>query len=58
MYRVAAMPAQFPIVHRDLRRALLRGFPYAVYFMSTNAEVVVFAVMHQAVDATRWQRRR
>lgn len=30
--RVAASPQQFPIVHRDVRRALLQLFPYAVYF--------------------------
>jgi hypothetical protein len=28
-------PDQFPRVHRDVRRALVRRFPYAVFYLST-----------------------
>lgn len=46
--RIAEAPGQFPVVHRDLRRALLRRFPHAVFFQSDAAEIVVLAVLHQA----------
>ena len=30
--RLAANPFQFPVLLRDIRRALLRRFPYALFF--------------------------
>ena len=56
--RAAAMPTQFPVVHRNVRRGLCRRFPYAVYFVTTDDETLVLAVLHQAVDARRWRGRR
>ena len=54
--RVRDNPAHFQPVHRDLHRALLRRFPYAVFYSFTDQVVVVFAVLHQASDPERWQR--
>lgn len=31
--RIASNPRQFPVVYKDLRRALLRRFPYALIFV-------------------------
>jgi plasmid stabilization system protein ParE len=30
--RIAAAPQNFPVVHRDIRRARCRRFPYALFF--------------------------
>jgi plasmid stabilization system protein ParE len=54
---VAANPLRFPIVHRDVRRALLRRFPFAVYFALRGSEVQVIACMHGSRDPKRWQLR-
>lgn len=55
---IGTLPASFPLVHRTVRRALLRRFPYAVFFVEQgDAEVVVLAVLHQASDPARWQTR-
>jgi len=30
---MSANPRQFPVVHKNIRRALLRRFPYALMFV-------------------------
>ena len=40
------------------RRALLRRFPYAVYFAVEGDLVIVLAVLHGSRDPAEWQRRR
>ncbi len=54
--------ADGPLAYRDLRagirRALLRRFPYAVYFAVEGNVVVVLAVLYVARDPAQWQRRR
>jgi plasmid stabilization system protein ParE len=46
--RLRMMPLQFPSVGKGVRRALLRRFPYAIYFvMPDEARAVVIAVLHQ-----------
>jgi len=47
-------PTSYPIVHRSVRRALLRRFPYAVFFDMSGTAVLVIAVLHAARDPRRW----
>jgi plasmid stabilization system protein ParE len=54
---IAAMPERYPIVHGEARRALLRRFPYGVYFVLTPGLVSVIACMHARRDPRRWQER-
>lgn len=51
-------PEAYALVDRAMRRALLRRFPYAVFFEATRTEVVVYAVFHCARDPRSWRRRR
>lgn len=45
--RVRENPYQFPRSHKSTRKALLKRFPYAIYF-SLNAErVLILAILHQ-----------
>jgi plasmid stabilization system protein ParE len=48
--RIAEHPAHFPIVYKEFRRALMRRFPYAVYFLVEDEAIIVFAVLHQRRD--------
>ncbi len=45
--RVARGPKMYAAVYRDLRRSLVRRFPYAVYFAIRGTSVIVMAVLHQ-----------
>ena len=44
--RITSDPEQFPIVHRDVRKAVARRFPYCVYFRERERNIVVVAVFH------------
>lgn len=54
---VARMPERFPVVYRGSRRALLRRFPYAVYFVASPEIVSVVACMHARREPRRWEDR-
>ena len=54
--RVAENPLAFQKVHGETRRAVLRRFPYAIYFRLTGDQVVVLAV-HGRQHEKHWQSR-
>jgi len=51
-------PLAYPRVKGDTRRALVRQFPYAVYFRPTDDEIIVLAVMHGRRNPRDWRSRR
>jgi plasmid stabilization system protein ParE len=50
-------PALYPVVHRRIRRALMRRFPFGIYFLAEADYIVVVAVMHGSRSPRRWQSR-
>lgn len=50
-------PAAFPILHRDLRRVLLKRFPYAIYYRVEHNEIEIRACLHTRRHPGRWRRR-
>jgi len=56
--RIADSPLAYQHLRSGIRRALLRRFPYAVYFAVEGDVVVVLAVLHVGRDPAEWQRRR
>jgi len=55
---VATRPRQFPRVYGDIRRALLKRFPFGVFFRLGGDRIRVLAVMHLSRNPQRWRRRR
>jgi len=55
---VEAQPQRFPIIFDDIRMALLRRFPYVVYFVVLPKHTSVIAVMHGHRRPKAWQQRR
>ncbi len=54
---ISEAPRMFPSVHRNTRRALIRRFPFGVYYRIEGTEIVVVAVMHASRDPRRWKSR-
>jgi|SRR5215471_11330326 len=44
--RISQNPEQFPLIRGDIRRALLRRFPYGIHFIVETDRVVILAVFH------------
>ena len=55
--RVVGSPFLFPIVYRHLRRAVVRRFPFAVFYEVTPDEIQVIAVFHSRRDPETWKNR-
>jgi plasmid stabilization system protein ParE len=55
--KAAETPLVYRTIFREVRRVLLRRFPYAVYFLFEGELMEVFAVLHQQRVPSRWQSR-
>lgn len=54
---IVRSPQQYPRVHKSIRRALIRRFPYSVFFVDDDERVVVLSVFHAKRNPKRWQDR-
>ena len=50
-------PLLYPMVRGEVRRAMLRRFPYSVIYAVHEDEIVVIACFHGQRDPKRWQNR-
>ncbi|HSV28064.1 MAG TPA: type II toxin-antitoxin system RelE/ParE family toxin [Candidatus Omnitrophota bacterium] len=55
--RLRERPQQFPRIRQEIRRALFRKFPYALYFRINPDLVQVIACFHASRDPRRWHER-
>jgi plasmid stabilization system protein ParE len=55
--RLQVNPLLYPVVEGDVRRCLIRTFPFGVLFRIKPSEYVVMAVMHLSRDPGYWRER-
>ncbi|MGP0066147.1 MAG: type II toxin-antitoxin system RelE/ParE family toxin [Isosphaeraceae bacterium] len=55
--RIQQNPELRAVIYRDVRRASIRRFPYAVYYRIEPGRLTVIAVHHTKRDPRRWQSR-
>lgn len=55
--RIAANPKLHSVVLQDVRKAVVKRFPYCVYYREEANQVVVLAVFHSKRDPRVWQAR-
>jgi toxin ParE1/3/4 len=55
--RLADNALHYPLVFRDVHRALVHRFPYALFFVVGQDAVTVIACFHASRDPQQWQRR-
>jgi plasmid stabilization system protein ParE len=51
------MPETHAKVYQDVRRALVRRFPYSIYYRFRADRIVVLAVFHNKRDPKVWKAR-
>ncbi len=54
---IRRMPTAHNKVFQELRRALIRRFPYAVFYRVDDEQITVVAVYHSRRDPRGWQSR-
>jgi len=52
---ISASPVSFPVVHRDVRRALVRRFPYGLFYRIRGETIHVLALLHSRRDPALWK---
>ena len=57
MVSIQRAPKSHPVIHRGMRRALLRRFPYGVFYFIGGDAIFVIAVFHLSRCAERWMER-
>lgn len=55
--QAASHPERHPLAFGDVRRTVLRRFPYAVYFRQREQVLVILAVFHGRRNPLIWKRR-
>jgi plasmid stabilization system protein ParE len=50
-------PDMYPAVHESYRRALVRRFPYAIFYEHTGETVTIYSVFHTSRNPDKWRQR-
>ncbi|WP_026730904.1 type II toxin-antitoxin system RelE/ParE family toxin [Fischerella sp. PCC 9605] len=45
----------YPLVHQEIRRALIRRFPYGIFYLFEEDTIIVIACFHVKRDPQQWQ---
>jgi len=56
--QIRQFPYRFQIINGAIRQALLKRFPYAIYYFLGSNKATVTAVLHQRRSDTVWRTRR
>ncbi len=55
--RLCREPFSCPVIHETYRRALLRRFPYAVFFEYDEPTITIYGVFHTSREPAKWRQR-
>lgn len=54
---IGAYPESAPVVRRDIRRRLLKRFPYGIFYRIIRGQIVVVACLHAKRSPRVWRSR-
>ena len=55
--RIKKNPKQYKTIYKHVHRALVRRFPYGVYYVVNNTQIVIIGVVHARKNPKHWQAR-
>ena len=55
--RVTKNPIQYRQIYKNIHRALVRRFPYGIYYVVLGTDISVIGVIHVRKNPTHWQSR-
>lgn len=58
LHKLARTPSAYSKVYKEFRRAIIRRFPYSIFYEFDGATVTVFAVFHSSRNPSKWKGRR
>lgn len=54
---ICRIPELYAKVHAEYRRALVRRFPYAIFYEYTGGKVIVYSTFHTSRNPKKWKSR-
>ena len=55
--RIENNPRQYKTIYKNVHRALVRKFPYGIYYVLINEQIVILGVLHARKNPKHWQSR-
>jgi plasmid stabilization system protein ParE len=55
--RLIDRPLAYPVIYRKTRRALLRRFPFAIFYSIEGSTILIVAILHGSRHPRRWRQR-
>jgi plasmid stabilization system protein ParE len=55
--RITVYPRAWSVIEDDIRRSLIKRFPYGILYTEENAEIFILAVMHLHKNPDYWKYR-
>jgi len=55
--RIMDTPQLYSDLYCGIRRALLRKFPFGIYYLLNEVKIIVLSVLHLAMDPGKWKKR-
>lgn len=54
---ICRTPELYPKVYEDFRRALVRRFPYEIFYEYSAGRVIVYSIFHASRNPDKWRSR-
>jgi len=51
-------PESFPFVHNNIRRALIKKFPFGIFYVSEKSKIIILAFFHLSRNPKVWKKRK
>jgi len=54
---IAISPNRWPIIESNIRRVILKRFPYSIFYIEKEKEIIILAIAHQKRRGYYWKKR-
>ena len=55
--RIEKNPRQYKTLYKNVHRALVRRFPYGIYYVLIDDQIIILGVLHARKNPKHWQER-
>ena len=55
--KIKRAPEMYPMIYKEVRRCLIKRFPYGIFYMVDELKVVIIAVFHCMRNPKEWKSR-
>ncbi len=55
--RISKNPDSYPVVHKDIRKSVIKRFPFLIYFQIKLAIIQIIGIFHTSRNPEIWKKR-